>query len=669
MTTIALLGNPNSGKTTLFNELTGSNQRVGNWPGVTVEKKEGRIKGQKDLTLTDLPGIYSLSPYTPEEIVARDYLLQGQPDAIINIVDATNLERNLYLTTQALETGIPVVIALNMMDLIEKRGQSIDTAALSKALGGTPVVPISALEKTGSQDLVQAALKVAGQAPPASPLTFADPVEKSLAAIRQIAGLQGPQARYYAIKCFEGDDKVIQDLHLSSEAQHDIQEVIRQAEDDADLDAESMITNGRYDFIASWMPQVASRPSVTQKESFSDKLDKVLTSRIWGLPIFFLVMFVVYAVSIQGVGGSTQDWMGGLFESLGGMAEAAMTSVNTAPWLIDLVVNGIIAGVGAILTFVPQIMILYIFLSFLEGCGYMSRVAFIMDRLFRPFGLSGKSFIPFLMATGCAVPAIMATRTIESEKDRRLTIMTTSFMPCGAKLPIIAMIAGAFFPENPFIAPGVYFISIGGILLSCFILKRTAWFKGEAAPFIIELPEYRLPKVSYVLAMMWEKAWLFIRKAGTVIFVSSVIIWFLSSYDFRFQAVPADASMMAAIGSIFAPLFQPLGFGTWQAVAGSLAGLVAKENLVSTLGVLYGVGEAIEGTEVGILAAIQAHFTAASGLAYLVFNMFWIPCIASMGAIRSEMGSWKWTGFTFAYQTIFAYLMAFLTYQIGSLII
>ncbi len=666
MLTVALAGNPNSGKTSLFNELTGAKQHVGNWPGVTVEQKTGILKKHDDVTIVDLPGIYSLSPYTPEEVISRDYILNQRPDVVVNIVDATNLERNLYLTTQLLEAGAPVVVALNMMDLIKKRGLDINIKELAKALGNIPVVEISALEKEGIPELIDTFLKEGEKRDyKGTPLRFEPEVESVLETITAKASFSGNTARYYAIKLFEGDERIQAALNLPGSVQSEIQKEIDRVEDELDNDAETLITNGRYEYIATHMPKIIKRPQAHDKITTSDKIDSIVTNRFLALPIFALVIYLVYFVSIQTVGGWSQDWVGDGFAALGEAVGGWLTGLGVEDWLVDLVNNGVINGVGAVLTFVPQLMILYFFLSFLEGCGYMSRIAFIMDRIFRRFGLSGKSFIPFLMATGCGVPAIMASRTIENEKDRRMTIIVTTFMPCGAKLPIIALFAGALFPENSFIAPGAYFLGIIAIIVSCLVLKLTSAFKGDPAPFIIELPEYRMPKFINLILMMWEKAKVFIYKAGTIIFVCVVAIWFLSSYNFKLQSVEEDKSMLAAIGNVFAPLFKPLGWGTWQASAGAISGLVAKENLVGTLGVLYGHIEEADETSRPLLEQIAVHFTPAAGLSYMIFNLLCAPCFAAIGAIRREMMSGKWTAFAIIYETGFAYVVALLVYQIG----
>lgn len=666
MLTVALAGNPNSGKTSLFNELTGAKQHIGNWPGVTVEQKTGPLKKHNDVQIVDLPGIYSLSPYTPEEVVSRNYIVRDKPDVVVNIVDATNLERNLYLTTQIIETGAPVVVALNMMDLIKKRGLNINVDALSKALGGVPVVEISALERKGIQELIDVFIKIGKEKDyKPSPIRYQEDVEHVIDFIQKEANFSGDTARYYAIKLFEGDERMKEDLTVPQNVLASIQKEIDIVEDKQDNDAETIITNGRYEYISTHMPNIMVRPDVHEKITLSDKIDSIVTNRFLALPIFALVIYIIYYISIQTIGGSSQDWVGDGFGAFAEWVGGLMEGAGVSAWLIDLVTNGIINGVGSVLTFVPQIMLLYFFLSFLEGCGYMSRIAFIMDRIFRRFGLSGKSFIPFLMATGCGVPAIMATRTIENEKDRRMTIMVTTFMPCGAKLPIIALFSGALFPDNSFIAPGCYFVGIAAIIFSCLILKLTTAFKGDPSPFIIELPEYRMPKLKNLLFMMWEKAKVFVYKAGTIIFVCVVVIWFLSSYNFQFQAVSEDQSMLAAVGNIFAPIFAPLGWGTWQASAGAISGLVAKENLVSTLGVLYGHIEEADEESKQLLAQIASNFTAAAGMSYMIFNLLCAPCFAAIGAIRREMMSAKWTIFAVVYETAFAYIVALLVYQIG----
>lgn len=668
MINIALAGNPNSGKTSLFNELTGARQHVGNWPGVTVEKKDGRLKGHNDVMVTDLPGIYSLSPYTLEEVVSRDYIMNEHPDVIVNIVDATNLERNLYLTTQLLEMNTPMVIALNMMDLVEKRGIKIDEKKLSQNFGGVPVVAISALEKKGLKELVDLALKTAKDKKPPRFIAFDDNVEHALSSIARDAALTGGEARYYAIKLFERDQRIYSEFHFPSGNQQKVDAILSEVEDRLDNDTETIITNGRYDYIAAVMPQVQRKPEQKRGErSLTDKIDSIVTNRWLSLPIFALVIYVVYYVSISTLGDWFINWIEELFNWINAGVEGFLTNIGAAPFLIDLVCNGIIAGVGSVLTFVPQLMILFFFLSFLEGCGYMSRVAFIMDRAFRRFGLSGKSFIPYIISTGCGVPGIMATRTIENQKDRRLTIMTTTFMPCGAKLPIIGLFVGALFPDKPWLAPCCYLIGIVAIIISCLLLKMSKPFKGEPAPFIIELPEYRLPKLKNVLSMMWEKGKAFIIKAGTVIFICCAVIWFISNYNFSLQAVDAQDSILAAIGGLLVPIFAPIGIDSWQATAGTLSGLVAKENLVSTLAVLFqATGDGSE-ADPSLIAQVQSFFTPAAGMSYMLFNLLCAPCFAAIGAIRREMMSAKWTLAAIAYQCGFAYVVAFVVYHVMNL--
>lgn len=663
MINIALAGNPNSGKTSLFNELTGSRQHVGNWPGVTVEKKEGRLKGHNDVVIVDLPGIYSLSPYTLEEVVSRDYMMNERPDAIINIVDATNLERNLYLTMQLMETHIPMVITLNMMDLVEKRGIHIDTKTLSAKFGGVPVVEISALERKGIDGLIDAALQAVKKKKAPTPIPFENAVEEVLTDINKSMRFDMDTARYYAIKIFERDERIYSDDAFVGDGKAKLEKKLQALEDELDNDTETLITNGRYDYIAEVMPNVLKKTQQKEEVSLTDKIDSIVTNRWLALPIFVAVIFAVYYVSISTIGSYTIDWVGAFFEWVSGGVETFLTNIGAADFLIDLIINGIIAGVGAVLGFVPQLMILFFFLSFLEGCGYMSRVAFIMDRAFRRFGLSGKSFIPFIIGTGCGVPAIMATRTIENEKDRRLTIMTTTFMPCGAKLPIIALFVGALFPDKPWIAPSCYLIGILAIIVSCIILKLTKAFKDDPAPFIIELPEYRLPKLKNVLTMMWEKAKAFIIKAGTIIFVCSAVIWFISGYNWSLEAVDAEHSILAAVSGLIAPIFAPIGLGSWQATAGTISGLVAKENLVSVLAVIFhATGDGSE-ADPSLIGQIQSFFTPASGMSYMLFNLLCAPCFAAIGAIRREMMSAKWTAFAVAYQCLFAYIVSLIVYQ------
>ena len=776
---IALAGNPNSGKTTLFNALTGSNQFVGNWPGVTVEKKEGGLKGHKDVTLTDLPGIYSLSPYTLEEVVARNYLLKEKPDAILNIVDGTNLERNLYLTTQLLELGIPVVVAVNMMDVVK-----IHVKKLAEELG-CEVVEISALKGTGIKEAANRAVALAEQKKAMKSVhTFSSRIEEALNAIEAKLPDSVPeeQRRFFAIKLFERDDKVKEQLKPVP----DVEDIVTAAEEELDDDSESIITNERYTFISSIITDCYTKKS-KNKQTISDKIDRIVTNRWLALPIFAVVMFVVYFVSVTTVGTILTDWTNdGLFgdgwhlldigaaeyadasdayslertkidaylaaaeesgidveavtealdpetenpdaaavtafeeeaaaagiegtaeiyndegeveetfpvsledfqtaaqaeepdpanygvwvPGLPGLIKSGLESINCAPWLEGLILDGIVAGVGAVLGFVPQMLVLFIFLAFLESCGYMARIAFIMDRIFRKFGLSGKSFIPMLIGTGCGIPGVMASRTIENERDRRMTIMTTTFIPCGAKLPIIALIAGALFHNAWWVAPSAYFVGIAAIVVSGIILKKTKMFSGEPAPFVMELPAYHWPTVGNVLRSMWERGWSFIKKAGTVILLSTIFIWFVSNFgvvDGQFQMVEdLSDGLLAVIGRFIAPIFSPLGWGEWRASVAAITGLVAKENVVGTFGILYGFAEVAEnGWE--IWGTLSSSFTGLSAYSFLVFNLLCAPCFAAMGAIKREMNSAKWFWFAIGYQTIFAYLVSMCVYQIGMLV-
>ena len=787
---IALAGNPNSGKTTLFNALTGSNQFVGNWPGVTVEKKEGKLKKHDGVTITDLPGIYSLSPYTLEEVVARNYLIGERPDAILNVVDGTNLERNLYLTTQLTELGIPVVVAVNMIDVVKKRGDEIRLSELSRELG-CPVLAVSALKGTGIREAAQAAVDAALGAKTVPMHTFSGVVEHALAHIEEAAlsGIPEEQQRWYAIKIFERDEKVLSQLKLSETVLQHIEKDIRAAEEECDDDAESLITNERYVYIASLMKGCYKKKR-KDRLSPSDKIDKVVTNRFAALPIFALVMFIVYYISVTTVGTWATDWANdGVFgdgwhlvgneqyaavaeefdgaasvvdgfvsyeeaqgaelgdlpalidresdtydpaaakaalqEFASGIAdtdeavyevtdeetlateevtstgaelkealtvldsygyeapdpasygvwvpgipvlvEQALQSANCAPWLYGLIMDGIIAGVGAVLGFVPQMLVLFIFLAFLESCGYMARIAFVMDRIFRKFGLSGKSFIPILIGTGCGVPGIMASRTIENERDRRMTIMTTTFIPCGAKLPFIAMVAGALFGGAPWVAPSAYFVGMAAIILSGIMLKKTKRFAGEPAPFVMELPAYHWPTVGNVLRSMWERGWSFIKKAGTIILLSTIVVWFVTYFGFvdggftMLSDDQIDHSLLRYIGDGIAWLFIPLGWGDWQAAVASVTGLVAKENIVGTLGILYSAGE---GT---VYANMAASFTAVSGYSFLVFNLLCAPCFAAMGAIKREMNNRRWFWFAVGYQCGFAYAAALVVNQLGLL--
>lgn len=785
---IALAGNPNCGKTTLFNALTGSNQFVGNWPGVTVEKKEGKLKKHDGVVITDLPGIYSLSPYTLEEVVARNYLIGERPDAILNIVDGTNLERNLYLTTQLTELGIPVVVAINMMDIVRKNGDKINIPELSRELG-CKIVEISALKGNGVIEAAEAAIDAAKNSKTVPMHTFSGPVEHAIAHIEEAAVHEMPveQQRWYAIKIFERDDKVLEQLKLSESTLSHIEQDIKAAEDELDDDAESIITNERYIYIAQLMKGCYKKKSAG-KLSTSDKIDKVVTNRFAALPIFAVIMFIVYFVSVTTVGTWATDWANdGVFgdgwhllgigssayeEEVGEFIDATnvvnafvdlgkegseelaealdtesetfdsavalaalksyssqfspsdtaeytledeetlatedvtftgeelsaavevfekyeceepdpanygvwvpgipvlvedgLNAVNCADWLQGLILDGIVAGLGAVLGFVPQMLVLFIFLAFLEACGYMSRIAFVLDRIFRKFGLSGKSFIPVLIGTGCGVPGIMASRTIENERDRRMTIMTTTFIPCGAKLPFIAMIAGAIFGGAWWVAPSAYFMGMAAIIISGVMLKKTKPFSGEPAPFVMELPAYHMPTVGNVLRSMWERGWSFIKKAGTIILISTILVWFTTYFGFvdgTFQMLTdeqIDCSILAAIGNAIAWIFNPLGWGNWQAAVASITGLVAKENIVGTLGILYGGGEA------SVYQNIAAAFTSVSGFSFLTFNLLCAPCFAAIGAIKREMNSAKWTAFAILYQCGFAYAISLMINQIGS---
>ena len=755
---IALAGNPNSGKTTLFNALTGSNQFVGNWPGVTVEKKEGKLKKHDDVEIIDLPGIYSLSPYTLEEVVARNYLINERPDAILNIVDGTNLERNLYLTTQLIELGIPVVMAINMMDVVRKNGDELNTKELAEKMG-CDMIEISALKNESTLEAAELAIKAAKAGKRIPMHTFSGPVEHALAHIEEVAvhNLPEEQQRWYAIKVFERDDKVLEKLSLGEEKLAHIEKDIAAAETELDDDAESIITNERYVYIAELLRGIY-RKKDAHKLSTSDKIDRIITNRWLGLPIFALVMFVIYWVAMVGVGAPATDWANDglfgdgyhLFGIDGGYADVAeeyanavtivegydayveengvpadeftyevedeetleiteetatvadyeeavayleengdeepdpadygvwipgvpalvekgLDAIGCSDWVKSLVLDGIVAGVGAVLGFVPQMLVLFFMLAFVEASGYMARVAFVLDRVFRRFGLSGKSFIPILIGTGCGIPGIMASRTIENERDRRMTIMTTTFIPCGAKVPFIAMIAGAIFGGSAWISTGSYFIGIAAIICSGIILKKTKMFAGEPAPFVMELPAYHWPTLTNVLRSMWERGWSFIKKAGTIILLSTVVIWFLSRFgwtDGAFGMVEEDDianSVLATVGNALAWIFIPLGWGNWQAAVASITGLVAKENIVGTMGVLYG-GEG------SAWAALSEAFTSASGLSFLIFNLLCAPCFAAIGAIKREMNNAKWTWFAIGYECGFAYVVSFVVYQIGSLI-
>ncbi len=739
---IALAGNPNSGKTTLFNALTGSNQFVGNWPGVTVEKKEGKLKGHKEVIITDLPGIYSLSPYTLEEVVARNYILEEKPDAILNIIDGTNLERNLYLTTQLVEIGIPVVLAVNMLDIMEKKGDKLNVSNLSKALG-CKVIEISALKGKGIKEAAQAAVDAANSNKAVDIAhKFNSDVEAAINEIENMLDVEDRFRRFYAVKLFERDEKIKASLKNAP----DVESVIKSVENKMDDDSESIITNERYEYISSIIKGCYIHKN-EEKLSVSDKIDRIVTNRFLALPIFAVVMFIVYYVSVTTVGTYVTDWtndglFGDGFHITGGAAyeeavgefeqasaileasengeavyvvedeegnveeeisitpevvaeaeaveepapedfgvwvpgvpvlvENALDSINCADWLKSLIIDGIVAGVGAVLGFVPQMLVLFIFLAFLESCGYMARIAFIMDRIFRRFGLSGKSFIPMLIGTGCGVPGVMASRTIENESDRRMTIMTTTFIPCGAKLPIIALIAGALFDGAPWVSPSAYFVGIAAIIISGIMLKKTKMFAGEAAPFVMELPAYHLPTVGNVLRSMWERGWSFIKKAGTIILLSTIFIWFTSSFGFTEDGfgMVEDLSdgLLASIGKAVQWIFAPLGFGDWKATVAAVSGLVAKENVVGTFGILYGFAEVAEdGTE--IWGSLAGAYTPVAAYAFLVFNLLCAPCFAAMGAIKREMNNGKWTAFAIAYQCVFAYAIALMIYQFGNLFV
>ena len=665
---IALAGNPNCGKTTMFNDLTGSSQYVGNWPGVTVEKKEGKLKANKQAIIQDLPGIYSLSPYTLEEVVTRNYLVNEHPDSMINIIDASNLERNLYLTTQLLEIGVPMVIALNMMDMVRKNGDRIDVKKLSDALG-CQIIETSAVKGEGSTEVAKAALSLAQRKAAApKPLKFNAKLEQMLEQIaRLLQGACQPQnLRWYAIKLFERDEKAIEQLKLSPAALEEIEGLRQEAEKEFDDDVESIITHERYVVIADLL-KTCYRKQSKQKLTTSDKIDKIVTNRILALPIFAVVMFLIYYISITTVGTMMTDWVNDVLfgEIIPPAVEGLLVSIGTADWLQSLILDGIVAGVGAVLGFLPQMLVLFLLLALLEDCGYMSRIAFIMDRIFRRFGLSGKSFIPMLIGLGCGVPAVQASRTIENDRDRKMTIMTTTFIPCSAKLPIIGLIAGALFNESGWVATSAYFVGIAAIIISGIILKKTKLFAGEPAPFVMELPAYHIPSVKGVLIHMWDRAKAFVRKAGTIIFLSSVVIWFLSSFNFQLQMVDTGDSILAAIGRVIAPIFAPLGWGHWEAAVGTISGLVAKENLVAIMGILYGFAEVAENGD-EMWSVFAQNFTAISAYSFLVFNLLCAPCFAAIGAIHREMGSAKWTWIAIGYQCIFAYIVSLIIYQLGT---
>ena len=681
---IALAGNPNCGKTTLFNDLTGSNQYVGNWPGVTVEKKEGRLKGQKDVVIQDLPGIYSLSPYTLEEVVARGYLVNEKPDAILNIIDGTNIERNLYLTTQLIELGIPVVMAVNMIDLVRKNGDKIDLKKLSAELG-CQAVEISALKGEGSMKAAEMAVAAAKSGKAGElPHVFTGSVEHAIAHIEE--SIQGKVddrfLRWYAVKLFERDDKVQQELKLDKALVDHIDQHIADCEKEMDDDAESIITNQRYAYINTVVEKAVRKKARVEHLTVSDKIDQVVTNRIFALPIFALIMFLMYALSMGtsiadggiSIGSFATDWTNDVLfgeivpNALGGLLE----SVGVADWLYGLIMDGIVAGVGAVLGFVPQMLVLFFLLSILEDVGYMSRVAFIMDRIFRKFGLSGKSFIPMLVGTGCGVPGVMASRTIENERDRRMTIMTTCFIPCGAKMPIIGLFAGALFGGSSLVAVSAYFIGFAAIIISGIILKKTKLFAGDPAPFVMELPAYHVPAWGNVLRATWERGWSFIKRAGTVILASTIVLWFLQGFGFEdgvFGMVEdQDNSILAAVASALAWIFAPQGFGNWRATVASISGLIAKENVVGTLGVLYHFGGELSENGDEIWGEVANDYTAISAYSFMIFNLLCAPCFAAMGAIKREMNNGKWTAIAIGYMCLLAYCASLVVYQIGGLI-
>ena len=672
---IALAGNPNSGKTTMFNALTGSNQRVGNWPGVTVEKKEGTLKGSRDVIIQDLPGIYSLSPYTLEEVVARNYLVSEKPDAIINIVDGTNIERNLYLTTQLLELGIPTVVAVNMIDIVRKNGDAIDINKLAAALG-CEVMVTSALRGEGSVEVANRAAQLAASHQPGNiPSVFEGSVEHAIAHIEESIEGKVDQSflRWYAIKLFERDEKVIEELRLDAGLMKHIEQHIADCERELDDDSESIITNQRYAYIARVVGSAVRKKSSGLKMSVSDRIDHIVTNRILALPIFVVVMAAVYWISMGPLGTFLTDWTNDVLVSEWAVEGArGLMEGNVADWLVGLVCDGIIAGVGAVIGFVPQMLLLFLMLSILEDIGYMARIAFIMDRIFRKFGLSGKSFIPMLIGSGCGVPAVMASRTIENERDRRMTIMTTCFIPCGAKLPIIGMIAGAFFDDGWWVATSAYFVGVAAIIISGIILKKLRVFAGEAAPFVMELPAYHAPAASNVLRATWERGWSFIKRAGTVILLSSILIWFLQAFgvtESGFGMVEDNNdSLLAAVGSAVAFIFIPLGFGTWQATVGVVGGLVAKENLVAIMGICYGYAELATDTGEEFWPILASEYTGIAAYSFMVFNLLCAPCFAAMGAIKREMNSPKWTLAAIGYMCGFAYCVSMMIYQIGGLI-
>ena len=670
---IALAGNPNCGKTTLFKALTGSNQFVGNWPGVTVEKKEGKLKGHKDVIIMDLPGIYSLSPYTLEEVVARNYLIGERPDAIINIVDGTNIERNLYLSTQLMELGIPVIMAVNMVDVLQKNGDKIYTDKLSKELG-CEVVEISALKGTGIQKAAEKAVGLAQKKKAMTPVhAFSEDAENTIKTVENMLTGTVPeeQKRFFAIKLLEKDDKI----QAQMKSVPDVSAEIQKMEELFDDDTESIITNERYVYISSIIHDCVKK-NKQNKMTTSDKIDHIVTNRWLALPIFAAVMFLVYYISVTTVGTWVTDWTNDVLfgEIIPPAIEKFLVGIGCAGWLQGLILDGIVAGVGAVLGFVPQMLVLFLFLAFLEACGYMARVAFIMDRIFRKFGLSGKSFIPMLIGSGCGVPGIMASRTIENDRDRKMTIMTTTFIPCGAKLPIIALIAGALFDGAWWVAPSAYFVGIAAIICSGIILKKTKMFAGDPAPFVMELPAYHWPTVGNVLRSMWERGWSFIKKAGTIILLSTIVLWFLMNFGWgdgtfgMLEAEQLNDSILAHIGSVIAPIFVPLGWGDWKMAVAAVTGLIAKENVVGTFGILFGFAEVNADNGIEIWGQLAGSMTAVAAYSFLVFNLLCAPCFAAMGAIKREMNNAKWFWFAIGYQTGLAYIVSLCIYQIGTLI-
>ena len=676
---IALAGNPNCGKTTLFNSLTGANQYVGNWPGVTVEKKDGKLKDSKDVVIQDLPGIYSLSPYTLEEVVSRNYLVNEKPDAILNIVDGTNIERNLYLTSQLIELGIPVVVAVNMMDLVRKNGDKIDLGRLGAAMG-CKAVEMSALKGEGCKAAADAAVAAARSGKPADlPKVFTGSVEKAIETIEGLVQgkVESRFVRWYAVKLFERDEKVMAELHLDSATAAQVEQAVAAVEQELDDDAESIVTNQRYTFIHTVIQKAYTRRARKDNLTVSDRIDRIVTNRVAALPIFAVVMLVIYTIAMGGTpisfGTMGTDWVNDVLftEIVPPAVEGFLLSIGCADWLVGLINDGIVAGVGAALGFVPQILVLSFLLAILEDIGYMARIAFVMDRIFRRFGLSGKSFIPLLVASGCGVPAVMASRTIEQDRDRKLTIMTTCFIPCSAKMPIIGLLAGAIFGGSSLVATSAYFIGIAAVVVSGIILKKTRAFAGDPAPFVMELPAYHVPAWGNVLRATWERGASYVKRAGTVILASTVVLWFLQGYGFTdgvFGAVEdTNASLLAAIAGVVAPVFAPLGFGNWRATTACVGGLIAKENVVSTLGVLYGMAEVSEAGD-EIWANIAADYTALAAYSFMIFNLLCAPCFAAMGAIKREMNNPRWTAFAIGYMCVFAYVVSLIVYQLGGLI-